>query len=210
MRQSLFLEYDVLVLGGIQNRSIYGNKNREKTWTIGLCSWVLPLLFSIFSAFVLRQILSPETDLYKSLFYIAVFLSSGSYHVTASLLEDLKLLNSEVGQLALSSSMVSGVVSAVWETIIITRQQTTVWKQRQLFQIYDNFLGGFIVFHLLCSSSNHVLDDTKRIPEGKPIKESYIISTLVMMLGCSLASEFIGPVILGWQCQKAHLSDQHW
>ncbi|RDX74229.1 Cation/H(+) antiporter 15, partial [Mucuna pruriens] len=200
---SLFGSIMFLFLMGVKIDPYMVMRTGRKTWAIGVCSCVFPIVLSIFSAFVLRRILNPETDLYKSLLYIAVFLSSGSFQVTARLLKDLKLLNSEVGRLALSSSMVSGTVSAVWETIIITRQQTTLWKQEnKCLEMMLISLGALLLF-ILCILRPIMFWMIRKTPKGEPIRESYIVSIFLMVLLCSLFGELIGehfmigPILLG-------------
>ncbi|TKY56555.1 Cation/H(+) antiporter 15 [Spatholobus suberectus] len=175
----------------------------KKTWAIGVCSCILPLIFSIFCALVLRQLLSPETDLYKSLLYIAAFSSTGSFQVTASLLEDFKLLNSEVGRLAISSSMVNGTLSALWQTIVVSRMQTRVFKPKDKPSKWKGISLVVMVIFIVCILRPIMLWMIRKTPKGKPIKESYIVSIYVMVLVCSLFGEFIGehfmigPMILG-------------
>ncbi|XP_020228950.1 cation/H(+) antiporter 15 [Cajanus cajan] len=192
-----------LFLVGIKIEPSMVMRTGRKTWAIGLCSFVFPVLLSILCALAIRQTLNPETDLYKSIYYIAIFLSGGSFHVTATLLEDLKLLNSEVGQLALSSSMVSGAVSAMWEVFIITRQQSTLQKKKDKSSIMMIISLVVLVIFICFVLRPIMLWMIRKTPKGKPIKESYIISVFLMLLVCSFAGEFIGehflvgPILLG-------------
>ncbi|XP_029130527.1 cation/H(+) antiporter 15 isoform X2 [Cajanus cajan] len=176
----------------------------RKTWAIGVCSFVLPLAFSIFYAFLLRQVLPPGTDIYKSLFYIAAFSSAGSFQVVANLLEDFKLLNSEVGRLAISSSMVNGVLCAIWQIIAVSRQQKIIFQDT--YQSSSKWIAislCVMVIIILCVLRPIMLWMIRRTPKGRPMKESYLVSVYVMVLGCSLFGEFIGehyligPIILG-------------
>ncbi|KAK7321400.1 hypothetical protein VNO77_32014 [Canavalia gladiata] len=175
----------------------------KKTWAIGICSCVMPLIFSLITAFVLRQILSPSQAVYRTLTDVALFLSTGSFHVTAGVLKDLKLLNSEVGRIALSSSVVSSIVSSVWLTMIMSRKQiSTSQKQDQSFNLMAVSMVVLLLL-IICVLRPIMFWMIRRTPEGKPVKESYIIFIFLMLFGCSLLGEFtgehfmVGPVFLG-------------
>ncbi|KAH1214448.1 Cation/H(+) antiporter 14 [Glycine max] len=175
----------------------------KKNWAIGLCSCVLPLILTISSALVLRQILTPETDLYKNLFYIAAFSSTGSFQVTASVLEDFKLLNSEVGRLAISSCMINGFISAVWQGVVVAHQQRVIWKVDIIASKMMAISLLAMVLIIICVLRPIMSWMIRNTPEGKPLKESYIVAIYLMLLTCSLYSEvsgehyIVGPVLLG-------------
>ncbi|XP_027368460.1 cation/H(+) antiporter 15-like [Abrus precatorius] len=175
----------------------------KRTWAIGICSSLMPVILSTLVAFILRKTLSPDQALHKSLIYISCFLSSSSFHVTACLLADLKLLNSEVGRLALSSAVVSGLVSSMGVTFIISQQQTSLRKEDDnSFNLMIISLIVMVVF-IVCLLRPIMLWMIRQTPQGKPIKESYIVSVFLMLLVCSLLGELIGehflmgPVLLG-------------
>ncbi|CAJ1970727.1 unnamed protein product [Sphenostylis stenocarpa] len=200
---SLFGTMIFLFLMGVKTDPSLVMRTGKKTWAIGLCCCLLPHVFSIPYVFILRHILSPETDVYKSLYVIAAFSSSISFQVTVSLLEDFKLLNSEVGRLAVSSSMVSGIVSAMWQSFILTRKQRNAHNIRGRGSPMMAISMIVMVLIILCILRPIMLWMIRKTPKGKPIKESYIVSIYVMVLGCSLFGEFIGrhyvfgPLILG-------------
>ncbi|KAL2975841.1 hypothetical protein AAZX31_14G185200 [Glycine max] len=175
----------------------------KKIWVIGVCSCVLPLLFTICAALILRQILSPKTELYKSLFFIAAFSSTGSFQVTASVLEDFKLLNSEVGRLAIPSSMVNGLICSVWQGILVSHQQRTISKEKKNSSKMSTLLLILMVIIILCVFRPIMLWMIRKTPKGKPVRESFIVSIYLMVLVCALFGELIGehyivgPMILG-------------
>ncbi|KAL2317410.1 hypothetical protein Fmac_031286 [Flemingia macrophylla] len=202
---SLFGSMMFLFLMGVKIDISIVMRTGKKTWALGLCSCVLPLMFSLFYAFILRQVLTPETDLYKSVFYIASFSSANSFQVVSNLLEDFKLLNSEVGRLAISSSMVSGLLSAIWQTVAVSRQQTTIFRDNK-DKSSSKWLGISLVVMIIiivCVLRPIMLWMIRNTPKGKPVRESYLISIYVMVLGCALVGEIIGehylvaPIILG-------------
>lgn len=176
----------------------------KKAWAIGIFSFIMPLIISAFAAIILRKLLSPEQTLYKSLLYIAYFLTTGSFHVTTIHLADLKLLNSELGRLAISASMVSGIISTLWVAIMIAIGEDEL-KQHKKDPTFNLKSISFLVMVILivCVLRPIMFWMIRKTPQGRPIKESYILSVLLMLLGCALFSEIIGehymvgPIILG-------------
>ncbi|KAK7276079.1 hypothetical protein RIF29_17211 [Crotalaria pallida] len=170
----------------------------KRTWAIGVCSVIIPLLFSTAAALILRVILcSPEENLYESILIISFLLSTTSFHVTSTHLADLKLLNSEIGRIGVSSSMVGGTFSSAWVTLSLFAH----WQQKtfSMMMVSLFFLGIFIMYVLRPIMFWMI----RQTPKGKPIKESYILSVFFMLLGCGFFGEFIGehfmigPMLLG-------------
>ncbi|XP_014503062.1 cation/H(+) antiporter 15-like [Vigna radiata var. radiata] len=192
-----------LFLMGVKVDPLLVFRTGKKTWAIGLCSSVFPLIFSIGAAYILRQYLSPDLKVYKSLYFIAAFSSTGSFQATASALQDFKLLNSEVGRLAISSSMINGGFSALWQGLFVSHRT----KSMQKYTVKHLSFGGLsliaLVLVILCICRPIMLWMIRMTPKGKPVKESYIVSIYVMVLGCSFVGEVIGehyifgPLILG-------------
>ncbi|XP_015931912.1 cation/H(+) antiporter 15 [Arachis duranensis] len=173
----------------------------KKTWAIALSCFVFPIVFTAVTALTLRALfLLPQENLYTSIFYVCFYLSSCSFHSTASHLADLKLLNSELGRLAVSSSMISGTISAVLITSVFSHHGLRKGSRSlQMASLSFLFLVAVIVF--VCRPI--IMWMIRRTPEGKPIKEAYIIMIFVMMLLSALFSELIGghfmtgPILLG-------------
>ncbi|KAJ8751434.1 hypothetical protein K2173_016642 [Erythroxylum novogranatense] len=176
-------------------------RSGRKAVVIGILSFTVPLTLNLLVARFLSATVEMETTFRNSLYYIAVCQSVSSFHVIACLLADLKLLNSELGRLALSSSMISGTSSWALTVVVLTIRQgslgpktTIIWELGSAL-----FLVMFIVFALRPAMIWMVRTTT----EGKSVRENYIFFVFVMVLCCSLGSEFIGqhfifgPMALG-------------
>jgi len=178
-------------------------RSGKKAWAIGIFSFLSPLILCTFIAVLIQKLLlTPNQVLYEAIFPIVFILSTGSFHVTAIHLADLKLLNSEMGRIAISASMVSGSTSLLLITTIVTQKQATLMKDSSNINWMTICLLAMIAF-TLCVLRPIMLWMVRQTPEGQPIKESYVLSVILMLLGCSLFMEVIGehftlgPVILG-------------
>lgn len=173
----------------------------KKAVAVGLCSLIVPIILSTGLALILQRTVTMEPFLNKSLITIAIFQSSNSFYVTACLLADLKLLNSELGRLALSSSLISGSFAWFGFICFFTVKQSTFSKENSLPWM-SLCLVGLVIF-VVYMLRPIMLWMISRTAEDKAIKESYIFSIFVMLLVCALFGEYIGqhfmlgPMILG-------------
>ncbi|KAF5750772.1 cation/H(+) antiporter 27-like [Tripterygium wilfordii] len=168
---------------------------------IGFTSFIFPLIITLFAAHLLRRIVQLDEEVQKSLTIIATLVSTTSFHVVLHLLTDLNLLNSELGRLALSSSMISGFVSGIFLIITLALKDAletsaTSMLLMQLTKVSMILISVFILRRIM-------LWMMRRTPDGKPLKESYTIAINIMVLVFSLWGEytgqhyFVGPIILG-------------
>ncbi|RHN56687.1 putative cation/H+ exchanger [Medicago truncatula] len=162
----------------------------KKAWAIGIVSLLIPLIMSSIILILLRLVLTLDQTSLKSLFAIVFVFSTGSVHTTAVHLADLKLLNTEIGDIALSASMVNGIICLLLITAINTQKQSSLKKDKSYNWMTVSFV--VMVVFIICVLRPIMLWMVRKTPEGKPIKESYIMSVFLMLLGCAFVSELIG------------------
>lgn len=174
---------------------------RKALWT-GTSSILLPLVVGMLAVKTLSR---PEYRLAKdqvsNLPFAIVVHCLSSFPVTASILEELKMVNSEIGRLGLSAALVSEV-SNIFLTAICS-----------LLKIYTN-KGLLIAVIATVSSIVYVAFVAfairpaiywmvRQTPEGRPVKETYIGIIMIMVLVSGLLSNrfgqsfLFGPFILG-------------
>ncbi|KAI8523499.1 hypothetical protein RHMOL_Rhmol13G0078600 [Rhododendron molle] len=176
-------------------------KSEKRAIVIGMCTFFIPLVLNHALAVLLLHSVTMGPVLHHSILWIASFESLSSFHVISCLLHDLKLLNSELGRLAITASMISGTCSWIWSLT--------------LFMIRQRYISGRNILPQMCALVTclivtivYVLRPilfwiVRRTGEEKAIKEIYIFLVFVMVLGCSLLGELIGqhfligPMILG-------------
>ncbi|PSS09529.1 Cation/H(+) antiporter like [Actinidia chinensis var. chinensis] len=169
---------------------------------IGVCNFFIPLALNEGLAFLLLHAVPMDPLLHHSLAWIASFQCLSSFHVIACLLADLKLLNSELGRLAVSSSMISGLCSWSWALILFMGRQNIMSGKRHMLILMSLLVAVMIAFivYVLRPLMFWMIQQTG---EDKAVKESYIFIIFIMVLGCSLFGEIIGqhfllgPIILG-------------
>ncbi|KAG6583332.1 Cation/H(+) antiporter 15, partial [Cucurbita argyrosperma subsp. sororia] len=177
-------------------------KSGTKAMVIGVLVFLFPLLINCLLSVYLKSTIDMDNNLKDSLTAIGAFQSSSSFYVIACVLEDLKLLNSHIGRLALSSSMISGTLSWISIVICFTLRQTSMEQQDALpWMAICVACMIILVIYILRPIMFWIVEQTNI--SGGPIKESYVFLMFIMMLFCSLFSEFVGqhfllgPMILG-------------
>ena len=177
-------------------------KSGKRAVIIGFCSFLVPLTLNITFAIILKHKISMDPDLHKSLLFIAAFQSLSSFHVIVCLLADLKLLNSELGRLAVSSSMISGICSWICSIITFTVRQSSMRKQARVpwMALMSLLVMLIIIIFILRPIFSWMIGKTAK---EKELSETHFFSIFVMVLGCALLGEVIGqhfmfgPVVLG-------------
>ncbi|KAJ4979243.1 hypothetical protein NE237_010023 [Protea cynaroides] len=185
-------------------------RSGSREWTIGILTYILPQLLSFPVSFLLHNYAHEHTEVddqtdirYRDLPFVASLTSMTSFHVISCILHDLKLLNSELGRIAGSSSMISGMLS--WINIILVFSFRQTLKGGFGLVAYFKVLTSLVVIVILMVFTIRPLLTwmIRQTPEGKPIKESFIIVVFALLLVCCFLSQFVGqsaffvPMVLG-------------
>nr|DAD37179.1 TPA_asm: hypothetical protein HUJ06_007820 [Nelumbo nucifera] len=167
---------------------------------IGLLSLIVPSILGICSVVVMRYVLELDPVVGQMLYFAAAAESLTSFPVIACLLTEMKILNSELGRLALSSALVSDLTKTCISTFAINIKigEGHIEKSIHAFTLCIAFL--LLIIYIVRPALFWV---ARKTPEGKPVKEGYIhlillgvvvSSFLSMMLGLNF---LFGPFILG-------------
>uniref|UniRef100_A0A1S3YRT7 Cation/H(+) antiporter 15-like n=4 Tax=Nicotiana TaxID=4085 RepID=A0A1S3YRT7_TOBAC len=169
---------------------------------IGLATFLFPLILSFIISQCFLHSLALEQRIHRSLLWVASLQSMSSFHVTNCLLTDLKLLNSEIGKLALSSSMISGTCAWFWISIIFTGKQSI--GEHKKGSLLLMFLFVAIMLILLGCLVRPLVQRMARRSEGKKsVSESHIFEIFIMVMASALFGEIVGqhflfgPMLLG-------------
>ncbi|XP_014628805.2 cation/H(+) antiporter 3 [Glycine max] len=172
----------------------------KKEWVIALVGLLLPLLIGYTQLEIISTLLTQGNGVNNhSSVVILMTQSITSFPVIASVLNDLQILNSELGRLALSSALVGDILSNI---LIIS---TVVFDvNQQVDGIGVNLVCFFvliiIIFFIYRPTMFWVIDHTPERQEVKDIYINIIVGILFTLVWCSmlLKQEFILlPFLLG-------------
>ncbi|XP_065854706.1 cation/H(+) antiporter 27-like [Euphorbia lathyris] len=144
---------------------------------IGISSLFIPMILTTFFALFLRTFFEYDAQVYESLPSVAILVATTSFHVILVSLTDLKLLNSEIGRLALASAMISGLISWLFLAIIFDIQEDIQMGIR-IGVIFSQFSKVISVLIIVFIFRPIILWMVRKTPDGKALKEPYICSIL--------------------------------
>ncbi|XP_043699862.1 cation/H(+) antiporter 15-like [Telopea speciosissima] len=207
---SLFACMTFVFLVGVRMDVDVVKRSGNKEWAIGIITFLLPMLISVPTSFLFHRFTQEKSklDIHAEIIdgelqFIAILCSITSFHDISCVLHDLKLLNSEIGRIATSSSMISGMLG--WFTLMVAftvKQSVKVGLGLgPCFLIFASM--GVAIIILVYGIKPMVVWMINQTPDGKPIKEIYVIIVFLIFLFCAFLSQLNGqlpffmPMFLG-------------
>ncbi|XWS52968.1 hypothetical protein CRYUN_Cryun11dG0117500 [Craigia yunnanensis] len=149
---------------------------------IGIASLLSPIMVGTLVLEAFKEPNQPEEIRIERLTETTIE-SLTSLSVIACLLSELKILNSELGRLALSSAVVGDLSSLV---LIVAIAFYKYWSiSHSIALIYAGAMVLFIIV-LVFVLRPLMLWIIRETPEGRPIKEVYIFAIMLLALGSSI------------------------
>jgi Kef-type K+ transport system membrane component KefB len=167
-------------------------KTGKKAWVITFFGLVAPII----TGFVTRNVRAMNAFNNSPLEANIVMIghNTTSFAVIVALLNDLKLLNSELGRLALSVSLIGDLLS----NIVVTLSSTLVSLNSHIsFGMRLGSLIGIAIFVLFIYRPA-MLWIVQHTPEGKEVKDIYVNIVIGILFGLCWFSGYLerGPVFL--------------
>lgn len=190
----------------------------RKAIAIGLSSVLLSItVCSLIFFVVLRDVGTkkgePVVNLFEIIFIYSIQCLS-SFPVIGNLLFELRLQNSELGRLAMSSAVISDFSTSVLSAVLVFLKELREEKSR----LGSVFIGDVVVGNRPMKRAGTVVLFVcfavyvfrplmfviiNRTPSGRPVKKFYIYSIIILVFGSAVLADwckqsiFIGPFILG-------------
>ncbi|XP_021716046.1 cation/H(+) antiporter 15-like [Chenopodium quinoa] len=179
----------IFLLGVKMNLSL-ALRSGKKPIAIGILGFIIPYAMASLVACLLEHFVTLDRDILRILPFVIETQSMSAFPVIACFLADLKILNSEIGRLASSSSVVSDVFQ--W-SLMTVRFAVRIAKAKSFSSSVGSFLSvALFIVLALYGIRPAALWAIRKTPEGKPVKEKYIIGVLLALLGCGFIGEVIG------------------
>ncbi|GKU92195.1 hypothetical protein SLEP1_g5958 [Rubroshorea leprosula] len=164
----------------------------------GKREWIIGSITNIFPSFVLLSIakhislkvdnIPPNDTTWVRIVSGAIMITS--FPTVACLLMHLKIINSELGHLALSSALVANLMTVImvsllsWSHLLAMSSSSVAMKAM--------FLSISLVVFILAVLLPMMFWIVKRTPEGKPVKDSYICLVVIALLSVAVAGDNVG------------------
>ncbi|CAF2074839.1 BnaC01g24020D [Brassica napus] len=190
----------------------------KKAITIGLSSVLLSITVCSFIFFVILRDVGtkkgePVVNFFEIIFIYSIQCLS-SFPVIGNLLFELRLQNSELGRLAMSSAVISDFSTSVLSAVLVFLKELREEKTR----LGSIFIGDVVVGNrplkragtgvVFVCFAIYVFRPLmfviiNRTPSGRPVKKFYIYLIIILVFGSAVLADwckqsiFIGPFILG-------------
>ncbi|KAL0539702.1 hypothetical protein IC582_023918 [Cucumis melo] len=169
---------------------------------VGLSVFFFTLILPLTFVFILKHSIPTHDHITDALYLIALCQTLIGSPVIACLLTELKILNTDIGRLAISSSMFCDVLAmfTTVATLSFTENKKANNGQTPIYSLISSFAliaGIFYVFKPV------LLWMLKRFQQRKLIQEVLIIWIFLLVLFSGFLSEiigqhyFLGPLVLG-------------
>ncbi|KAG6435844.1 hypothetical protein SASPL_100723 [Salvia splendens] len=124
------------------------------------------------------------------------------FPVIASMLVDLKIMNTELGRLALASALISDMVSNLSSTLI-TYGRVGIMSFADVIMIHSTFMTMCLILFILCVGRPLSLWIIQNTPEGKPVSRFHVVIMAFLVFVVVLLTDNVGlnyqygPFLLG-------------
>ncbi|KAI3873605.1 hypothetical protein MKX03_035376 [Papaver bracteatum] len=163
---------------------------RRRTIFMGCFSFIVPLIVNVSVSLLMKRFMDIDGRLHQSLPTIALVLSLTAFYDTSCVLDDLNLLNSEIGRLSLSISFVNGLCSwVIVFTIFSIKEILTVDSHTVIFSWMSKALFFCFILFVVRPLYLWMIRNT---PEGDNLKEGYVILIFLLVLVSAFYTECIG------------------
>lgn len=160
----------------------------KRAIAIAISGMILPFLIGVAFAFVLHQNIE-FVKLSTFILFLGVALSVTAFPVLARILAELKLLNSDIGRLAMSSALINDMCAWVLLAFAIALAENEAMSLASLWVILSS-----VVFVVFCVYIIRPLIAwmIRRSPEGEAISEFYICLILTGVMISGFITDAIG------------------
>ena len=162
--------------------------NGRKAATLAVAGMILPFIVGVGVSFALDN---PNDNISEAsyILYLGIVLSVTAFPVLARMLADLKLINTELGKLALSTSLLNDVCAWVLLALAIALSQQNSSRLASVWVVLSNiFFVGFC-FIVVRPAVGWLI---KKTPEGRPFTNFQICVVLVGVMISAFITDVIG------------------
>ncbi|GMI94768.1 cation/H+ exchanger 4 [Hibiscus trionum] len=173
-----------LFLMGVKMDLKMAFRTKRRATLIGVISFLSPFVVGliVFEAYKL-----PHESTGLNLLRITIESLTG-FSVIAWLLSELKIINSEIGRLALSSASISTLTSIVLiYAFAISEYWTIVSPSFVVLHVGLMVLFVLFIFLVLRPLMLRIIKET---PEGRPVKDVHIALVMILYLGCCVFTAY--------------------
>ncbi|KAJ8617472.1 hypothetical protein MRB53_013658 [Persea americana] len=182
------LLYFLFLVGVEMDLSVIKRTGR-KAMAIALASMVLPFIVGMVTSFILKNSISQNVPQGTFLLFLGVSLSVTAFPVLARILAELKLLNTELGRVAMSSAIVNDMCAWILLALAIALVEN---KGNPLASLWVVLSGTAFVLFCLFAVRPAIRWIIRQTPEGEAVSEFHICMILTGVMVSGFITDAIG------------------
>ncbi|XP_054818418.1 cation/H(+) antiporter 15-like isoform X2 [Prosopis cineraria] len=165
------------------------SRSGKRTLAMGVLGFIIPYTLAQTVAFIVGQYFPLDHDISEMLPLVVAIASMTAFPVITCFLAELQILNSEIGRLASSSSLVCDVFHWLVMAMQFASRLAHTESIGVCFEFF--FATALLISFIMFVVRPAALWAIQHTPEGEPVKEIYIFWVLVTFL----ISGFMGQVL---------------
>ncbi|KAJ1379161.1 Sodium/solute symporter superfamily [Sesbania bispinosa] len=179
-----------LFLVGLEMDIAIVTRTGKKAVTIAIAGMILPFIAGVGSSFYL-DVKDRDKNIIESSYvvYLGIVLSVTAFPVLARMLAELKLINTELGKLALSTSLINDVCAWLLLALAIALSEQTSNTFASVWVVISNLVFVAFCFLVVRPAVSWLI---KRTPEGKPFSEFQICIVLTGVMISAFITDVLG------------------
>lgn len=180
-----------LFLVGVEMDLSVIRRTGKKAMAVAVAGMVLPFLIGVCFSFILHDDGAENKDIGHGTFvlFLGVSLSVTAFPVLARILAELKLINSEIGRLAMSSALINDMCAWILLAIAIALAENDSTNLASLWVILSS--AAFVAFCITVVRPA-VSWMIRRTPEGESFNEFYLCLILTGVMISGFITDAIG------------------
>ncbi|XAR70445.1 hypothetical protein NMG60_11027295 [Bertholletia excelsa] len=177
-----------LFLVGVEMDLAVIRRTGKRAIAIAIAGMIIPFFIGVAFSFILHD----KTDGVKQgtfVLFLGVALSVTAFPVLARILAEIKLLNSEIGRIAMSSALINDVCAWILLAFAIALAENETASLASIWVILSS--AGFVGFCIVVVRPM-IKWMIRRTPEGEPFSEFYICLILTGVMIAGFVTDAIG------------------
>ncbi|KAF5197531.1 Pentatricopeptide repeat-containing protein [Thalictrum thalictroides] len=175
-------------------------QNGRKSIVVGFLAFLTPLVLAVSLALILTKFIPMDKSLADSLHLIAGSQALTGFIVIACHLTELKIVNTDLGRLAVSAAIVGDLLGISTTAIYFASQQSKADPMDAILGILTTLLLVAFIVYVIRPLTLYMIKGT---PGGTTVKQVHVFALFLTVLVVGFFSETVGqhfvlgPLILG-------------